>query len=131
MKKPKRSTLIRKLDRIFSEYIRKRDTDYKGQVECISCQKTFQYKEVDAGHFISRKYLRTRWDEKNVHGQCRRCNRFAYGEQYLYSINLDRKLGDGTAEKLLMKSRQIIKLDSYDLEQLIEKFQNKLNNLCE
>ena len=73
MKKPKRSTLIRKLDRIFSEYIRKRDTNHKGQVECISCQKTFQYKEVDAGHFISRKYLRTRWDEKNVHGQCRRC----------------------------------------------------------
>ena len=64
MKKPKRSTLIRKLDRIFSEYIRKRDTNHKGQVECISCQKTFQYKEVDAGHFISRKYLRTRWDEK-------------------------------------------------------------------
>ncbi len=131
MKRQKRSTLIRKLDRIFSEYIRRRDTDKKGQVICITCEKTYRYNEVDAGHFISRKHYRTRWDENNVHGQCRKCNRFSYGEQYLYSINLDRKLGKGAAEKMLMKSRQPIKLNTTDLQYLIDKFQKKLDEYCQ
>ena len=33
------SKLKKKLDKIFSEYIRLRDCDYKGNCKCISCGK--------------------------------------------------------------------------------------------
>ncbi len=38
--------LKKKLDKIFSEYIRKRDSDYKGYCKCISCSKEYPALEV-------------------------------------------------------------------------------------
>ena len=50
-RKPSRKTLIKKLDKVFSEYIRKRDTDKNGYGLCCTCAKRLHYKEGHAGHF--------------------------------------------------------------------------------
>ena len=88
-----------KADKVFSLFVRKRDSENGGR--CITCNKWFPYNELDAGHFISRNCLQLRYDERNVNSQCRLCNRFRNGEQALYSKALDAKYGDGTADELL------------------------------
>ena len=84
-KKPKKRTLKQhknRIDPIFSEYIRRRDADNdSGYCACVSCNKPIHFTESDAGHFLSRQKLATRWDERNVYSQCRKCNRFEYGRQ--------------------------------------------------
>ena len=68
-KKPSRKTLIRKLDKLFSEYMRKRDTDVNGYGLCCTCAKRIHYKEGHCGHFMSRRHYATRWDPENVNLQ--------------------------------------------------------------
>ena len=126
MRKPKRSTLIKKLDRIFSEYIRKRDADKKGYVKCITSGKKYHYTEVDAGHFISRKEMATRWHEDNVYAQSRYDNRYRYGEQDEYSLALEKKK-KGLPKHLYNLSKQTIKYSIADLQDLIDKYKKKLD----
>ena len=121
MRKISRKGLINKLDRIFSEYIRKRDANKKGICTCITCNKKFLWNDLDAGHFISRKEMNTRWDENNVAAQCRYCNRFKYAMQYIFSLALDKKQ-KGLSKKILQKSKKIAKFDMVDLKDKIEYF---------
>ena len=95
-KKPSRSKLIKKLDNVFSQYIRLSRSDDQGFCTCVTCGKSAHWKEggIQAGHFISRKHYSVRWDEDNVHPQCVGCNVFKAGEQYKYSIFLGEKLSE-------------------------------------
>ena len=124
-KKTSRKTLINKLDRIFSEYIRKRDADKKGYVTCITSGNKYHYSEVDAGHFISRKEMATRWHEDNVWSQNRHHNRFKYGLQYEYSLALEKKQ-QGLPKHLYNLSKQTVKYSIIDLQEMVEKYKIKL-----
>ena len=122
-KKTQRKKLVGKLDKVFSIYIRLREA--KNEIaECFTCGKQDHYKKLQNGHFQSRKHYSTRWDEINCQVQCAGCNVFRYGEQYKFSVNLDFKYGKGTAEAMHLKSNQTVKLDNYDLEVLITKYDN-------
>jgi hypothetical protein len=126
MRKISRKGLINKLDRIFSEYIRKRDADKKGICKCITCQREFKWNELDAGHFISRKEMSVRWDERNVAAQCQYCNRFRYGRQYQFSLALD-KQSRGLSKRLYNKSKEIVKYSMNDLHELVDLYKEKLH----
>ena len=103
----KRSTLVKKLDKIFSIWIRSKDADHAGMVDCFTCGVTKNWKyEIDAGHFQSRGKYETRWNEQNVKPQCKRCNGFRGGEQYRFAKNLYTLYGEGTAEWLEFESNQ-------------------------
>lgn len=122
----KRQGLVKKLDKIFSIYIRLRNTDESGYAECFTCGVTKFWKEVDAGHFQSRGKLATRWNERNVQFQCKRCNGFRGGEQYLFAQALDRLYGDGVADDLVAMSNESGKFSQYELEDMIETFSKKV-----
>ena len=123
-KKPSRKTIITKLDNIFSQYIRLRYS--KNEIsECVTCGKQDHWKKLQAGHFISRKHYATRWDEDNVQVQCSGCNVFRYGEQYLFS----KYLGVDLSEEFLIKSRKIQKFSDSELLDMIELYNEKVNNL--
>lgn len=126
MRKISRKGLINKLDRIFSEYIRKRDADKKGMCKCITCQREFKWDELDAGHFISRKEMSVRWDERNVAAQCQYCNRFRYGRAYEFSLALD-KQSRGLSKRLYNKSKEVIKYSMTDLQELVDLYKEKLH----
>ena len=125
MRKISRKGLINKLDRIFSEYIRKRDANKKGMCKCITCSKEFAWNDIDAGHFISRKEMNTRWDERNVAAQCKYCNRFRYGRQYVFSLALDKKK-EGLSKLLYKESKKVVKYSTTDLQNLVEYYTNLL-----
>jgi len=127
-KKKSRKSLIKKADTVFSLWIRQRHAKNE-MSECVTCGKVDHFKKLQAGHFMSRKFYSTRWDETNVQVQCAGCNVFRYGEQYKFSIWLESNIGQGTSEDLSLKSKQLCKLANFELEEIIEKFQNKLDNL--
>ena len=125
MTKVSRKGLIKRLDTVFSEYIRKKNADSKGYVTCITSGRKFHYSEVDAGHFISRKEMSTRWHEDNVHPQSRYDNRYRYGKQYEYGLALDRKK-KGLAKRLYKLSKETVKYSLNDLKDLLEKYKKLL-----
>ena len=125
-RKPSRKTLINKADKIFSEYIRRRYTNNNGLAECYTCGKKDHWKELQCGHFMSRKHYSTRWNETNCQVQCAGCNVFRYGEQYKFGRNLDIEFGNGTADDLHQLSRQIVKYDNNDLIEMIKHYEKKV-----
>ena len=118
-----------RLWKVFSEFIRLRDSDENGFGNCITCKKKVHYKESHAGHFISRRHKATKFDEKNVHLQCVACNTFNNGRQYEYSLELDRRYGNGTSEKLLQKSNELKKFVKWELENLVNEYKQKVKEL--
>lgn len=123
-KKPTRKTLITKLDKVFSEYIRRRYA--KNEIAtCVTCGKKDHWKKLQAGHFMSRKHYATRWDEDNVEVQCSACNVFRYGEQYLFA----KYLGTEKADMLLAKSRETVKFPDWEIQEMIELYKNKIKDL--
>jgi hypothetical protein len=74
---------------------------------------------------MSRKHYSTRWDEENVEVQCMACNVYRYGEQYLFA----KHLGQEKADELLAKSRTMVKLKDWELEEMIEIYKKKLLEL--
>ena len=123
-KKPSRKTIVNNLDKVFSEYIRRRKAK-NNIAECVTCGKKDHWKNLQAGHFMSRKHYATRWDEENVEVQCMACNVYRYGEQYLFA----KHLGQEKADELLAKSRTMVKLKDWELEEMIEKYKKKLLEL--
>ena len=124
-----KTQLKKKADRVFSEYVRLRDSKDIGGSRigvCITCKGQIGangQRAGQAGHFISRRFLATRWDEKNVHLQCAKCNMWGAGEQYLYSIEVDKMYGSGTAEQLYRLANSPYKLTVEDLRCLISKYE--------
>jgi len=123
-KKLTRSKLIKKLDTIFSRWVRLSNS-VNEICTCVTCGKESHWKDIQAGHFISRKHYSTRWDERNVKPQCVGCNVFKYGEQYKYSLYLGNKL----SKKLLIESRNIIKFTNAELEDMIKEYTERFNKL--
>lgn len=127
-RKVSRKNLIKKLDSVFSLYIRRRHA--KNDIaQCYTCGKKDHYKKLQNGHFMSRKSYATRWDETNCQVQCVKCNMFEQGMSYVFGLNLNKQFGEGTAEALLRKSKEILKLSNDEVVSLITKYENKLNNL--
>jgi len=127
-KKSTRKKLIDKLDKIFSQYIRLREAKNHNS-ECFTCGKVDHWKKLQNGHFMSRKHFSTRWDETNCQVQCAGCNVFRYGEQYKFSVGLNNKYGDGTADAMLQKSRETLKIDNAELETKIKYYQDLVERL--
>lgn len=124
IKKPNRKLLVKKLDTIFSEYIRRRYA--KNDIStCFTCGKEDHWKKQQAGHFMSRKHYSTRWDEENVQVQCVGCNVYRYGEQYKFGVFL----GQEVADSLFIKSRQIEKFSNADLVMMYETYKQKVKDL--
>ena len=122
-KKVTRKSLVEKLDKVFSIYIRRRYA-INDIAKCVTCGKKDHWSKLQNGHFMSRKHLSTRWNEDNCQVQCAGCNVFRYGEQYLYS----QYLGDKLAQELYIKSKETRKFDDVELQELIEHY-TQLNSL--
>ena len=124
-KKLTRSKLVKKLDTIFSRWVRLSNADYNGNCICITCKKQSHWKSIQAGHFRSRKHYATRWSEDNVFPQCLACNVFRGGEQYLYSLQLGQQLSND----LLQRSLETVKLADVELLEMIDYYQEEVKNL--
>jgi hypothetical protein len=116
-------SLKKELDAVFSQYIRLKDA-VDGIATCVTCGVKKPWKEMQAGHYISRKHLSTRWDEVNVHCQCVGCNIFKKGAMDEYARFMIKKYGQGVLDDLAEKKNTIVK--GMDYERLIEDYRREL-----
>ena len=126
------SKLKKELDTIFSVYIRLREANEYGYCQCHTCGVVRHYKDgMQNGHFQSRKHLSTRFDEENCQVQCVKCNVYAWGEQYKFSLRLDEKYGEGKAEELEHLARTTLKISRVEYEEKISYYKQLVENLKE
>jgi len=127
MRKLSLSSLEKKLDRVFSEYIRLRDADKGGTVQCVTCKKLMFWKDSHAGHFVKRQHRSLRWNELNAHPQCVACNTYQGGRQDDYAAYIIKRYGVNAFNKLVEMKYQIAKFSRADLMEMIERFKGLLN----
>ena len=111
-KTPNVMALKRKLDKRLSAMVRTRDAE----LPCISCG---EYNILQAGHFVKRKPLTTRWHPMNVNGECAGCNAFDESHLIGYIKGIERKYGQGVAEELVKLSKVRWKVLPDQLQRLI------------
>lgn len=86
--------LIKEAQTAFNAFIRERDRDQT----CICCDKPLGDGDIgggfDCGHYRSTGSApHLRFDERNAHGQTKRCNRWGAGRAVDYRIGLIRRIG--------------------------------------
>lgn len=118
-----------KLDKAFSLFIRERDTNADGYGACWTCGKLIHIKDGHCGHFISRRHKATRWNEQNTGLQCYYCNMRDQGRQFQFSIEINKKYGAGTSDKLLALSRGTCKYGKFEYEQLAKHYTEETKKL--
>ena len=123
------SRAVSKLDTIFSQYIRLRDAMPSGMFRCISCGKIKPIEQADAGHYYSRSNMSTRFDEDNVHSECRSCNRFVADHMIGYQENLIKKIGQARFDALRVKAHLSKKWSIWELEELCKYYKTKIEEL--
>jgi len=117
-------------DKYFSLYIRLRDADENGTCECCTCGKLDHYKNMDAGHFINRRFNSVRFNEQNVHAQCPHCNRYCEGNIPEYSLFIERKYGKGTVEKLIAQKNTYTKMGKVRIDEIGKEYRVKMKELA-
>ncbi len=118
-------------DSWFSKFIRLRDSDSHGILLCISCGEPIFWKKADAGHFIKRQHKATRFNEKNVNGQCRNCNWLKQGNDINYAKGLGKKYGPGTVEQLELAGRSTFHLGKFELKIISDNYRMRFNKIKE
>lgn len=129
MKAKPYATLKNKLDKVFSEYVRRRFAGQSGLVACVSCSRVKRWQEQQAGHFVSRVRLATRWDLENTNPQCSACNVLLRGNAVWYARWLENRYGPSIFTTLDERSRQTVKFTRADLQSMIDDFNAKLKEL--
>lgn len=128
-KAPTRKQLVKKLDTIFSQYIRLDRTDDNGYGECVTCRTKLFWKELQNGHYFSRGKYPTRWDEDNCHLQDYRCNVVLKGNYIEYTLFMLDSYGREFVDALKYKSTNGDKISTPDLHNMIEKYSLEVSRL--
>ncbi len=121
--------LQKDLDAVYSEYIRRKDADPNGFVRCYTSGKVFHWKQIQCGHFISRRHLSTRWYEKNTKPQSVAENVFNQGNGPVFARKLIEEYGPGILEELEIKKNNICKMGNFEYEILIKEYKAKIEVL--
>ena len=130
--KPKRSpNLIKRLDKVFSAYIRVRDAMPNGYFRCISCGQIKTFDKADCGHYWSRSHMATRFSEDNCSAECSYCNRMTGGEHMIgYRENLIRKIGQSRFDYLTVAHNQTKKWSDFELQAMIDHYRKEAKRIA-
>ena len=128
-KPTKRKTLVSNLDKYFSRFVRWSAADSDGNVKCATCDTIKHVKEMQNGHFQSRRHYSTRWLVKNCAVQCYGCNIGSQGQQFKFSKYLDMKYGPGTAQHMEDRAALSRKYTDAELKILGQYYKDKVDEL--
>jgi hypothetical protein len=112
-KKENRKRLVKALDKAFSRFIIERDK------KCVMCGKA---EILAAGHLISRACYAVRWDDRNVHVQCRGCNLLHEFRPERFTLWFLDKYGLEAYRSLCEDSKIQRKISNSDLREMTEKY---------
>ena len=107
---------VKKVDLWFSKLVRYEAADRHGNARCFTCGKQDHVSNLQAGHFASRRFWATRWDQDNVRTQCVSCNIYRAGEQWLFGCALESE-EPGRAHQVMRRAQQH---RAFKVEELVE-----------
>lgn len=107
----------------FSKFIRQR-----GESVCFTCGVKRHWKDMQAGHYVSRTHMSLFLDEINVQIQCAPCNIWKKGNLDEYAIALKKKYGDDILEWLHGRKQEIKKYSIPELVELTAKYKKCLKD---
>jgi hypothetical protein len=111
---------------LLQKLVRLKAADQWGICTCVTCGKRAHYKEMDAGHFISRTYAKWKLHEENIHPQCKGCNRYASRSIDNYFIFMVDTYGEDTVRHMIDTKKQIHKWNRITLDDQIQDFKNRI-----
>lgn len=118
---------------IFSRYIRTRDairtTGTKDEALCITCDRRYPIKQLQAGHFIPGRHNAILFDERNVHAQCYGCNVMKQGNTVKYFRKMQELYGDKVIKKLEDLDSKEKQFKVFELDELYDYFKGRLNEI--
>lgn len=123
-----RGGLIAKLDKIYSWYL-KESRQINGQASCITCDRVFNAYSMDCGHYVSRRFMVLRYDERNTHLQCINCNRFQQGNIDVYTIKMIHMYGPEILDEFAKMRNSSVKVTTFELEQKLAHYMSELTRL--
>ena len=124
-----RSYYVKKLDSVFSQYVRLSESDPEGYGECITCGVRLFWKEAQACHFFTRGRYPTRWDEDNVHYGCYRCNVLLKGNYINYTREMLDRYSREFVDQLEFKSLNGEKTSTPELKEIIAYYSTEVERL--
>lgn len=127
-KKTSTKYLKKELDRVFSLYIRHLGAK-DGMNQCFTCGKILPIKELQCGHYESRKHTSLRWCRENSEVQCEYCNIRLKGNYTVYAQRMIEKYGKEHLEMLAIKKHNRVKWTAFEYELLIKEYTDKLKAL--
>lgn len=123
--------LKKKLDAVFSEYIRRRSVieGSWGKIRCACCGVLIPWKKAQNMHYVGRAHMNTRWDERNCNAGCLRCNVMLNGNYPAYTKYLLDSYGAEWLDRLILDGRKIRQWTPDELKELINKYQELIKTL--
>ena len=130
----------KRLRKNFNKFIQLRDAIVviSGEIiaRCICCKhskilnNTYDWVEFHASHYwLEDQYASVRFDEENVNGGCRRCNKQLSGNLANYEVNLIDKIGNENFQKLNFRRNQIKKFDVIEIGEMNKHYIKAINYL--
>lgn len=116
-----RKSLIKQADTIFSLHIRNRGATY-GYNHCFTCGAYLPVEDLQAGHFISRRYAKVRWHPVNVWPQCNECNVVKGGNLTVYEAKLVSKFSQDAVDGLWIVARDGDPVTEADLRNIVKTY---------
>ena len=129
MRKQTVSSLKKKIWKLCSEYVRRRDANFAGSAKCITCGATKHWKELQAGHFISGRHNAVLFETRGIFAQCYSCNIGKHGNQLKYYRVLVERYGEEYVKQLEALDRTTKQYTIKELLELEKEFKNKLLEL--
>lgn len=122
--KKTKKQLIKEADDAFSEYMRLKNSDWRGNVACYTCGavKYWQKDGMQNGHFIKRDRMSLRYSEDNCRPQCVGCNIFRNGNYIEFTLRMIRDIGIDGVDELKRIGNEIRQLTEGDIEEIRDKY---------
>lgn len=117
----------------FSAYIRARDCiRFTGDIDegmCVTCNKGFPYKKLQAGHFINSRRNAVLFDERIVYSQCYSCNIGGGGAYIEYFVFMEQEWGREKIDEFRALKHQTLPLKLHHFQEIEQKFITKRKEL--
>lgn len=119
----------------FSNYIRTRDCiRFSGDIHegyCVTCWRTYPFKELQAGHFIDGRGNSVLFDERIVYTQCFGCNIKKKGNYVEYFVFMEREWGRKKIDEFRDLKAEVKPYKEHDFRELEEEFKRKTKELTD
>lgn len=140
-KKSERAKAKEKAWRAFSQYIRTRDcirfSNDPNLGKCVTCNRAYPFKQLQAGHFIQGRGNAVLFDERLVYSQCVGCNGNPpmgkggnYVEYFLFMLNTEGYTKEELEEFNNLKYKTVV-YKEHDFHRIEEEYKEKTQKLLD